>query len=191
MVGSVTSTKGYEESISLRGEISKTSESDFFSRIKKVYNEDIRMDKGEIENLAVLDEQLKIKYDIALETKDEDLIYFNPMLAEQQKDNPFVAAERYYPVEMPYCWDENYVLSMEVPKGYEVDELPKSARVKLNEDEGMFEYLIVNNDNRIQMHCKVSLKKAVYDPEDYQTLRDFFAYVVKKESEQIVFKKIK
>jgi hypothetical protein len=35
------------------------------------------------------------------------------------------------------------------------------------------------------------LKKANFNPEDYATLRDFFAYVVKKEAEQIVFKKIK
>jgi len=35
------------------------------------------------------------------------------------------------------------------------------------------------------------LKKANFVPEDYDTLRDFFAYIVKKQSEQIVFKKKK
>jgi hypothetical protein len=35
------------------------------------------------------------------------------------------------------------------------------------------------------------LNKANFQPEDYNTLRDFFAYVVKKQSEQIVFKKKK
>jgi hypothetical protein len=33
------------------------------------------------------------------------------------------------------------------------------------------------------------LKKANFKPEDYNSLRDFFAYVVKKQSEQVVFKK--
>ncbi len=79
---------------------------------------------------------------------------------------------------------------MEVPKGYKIDEIPKSARVKLNENEGLFEYLIGVVGQNIQLQCRLILKKANFMPEDYQTLRDFFAEVVKKESEEIVFKKI-
>ena len=107
------------------------------------------------------------------------------------KKNPFVSAERLYPVEMPYLTNEVYVLNMEIPEGYMVEELPKSSRVKFNEDEGMFEYLIRKDDKYVQLRCKLSLEKTLYLPEDYQTLREFFSYVVQKESEQIVFKKKK
>jgi len=41
------------------------------------------------------------------------------------------------------------------------------------------------------MRCRLVLKKANYLNEDYQSLREFYSFVVKKESEQIVFKKIK
>jgi hypothetical protein len=34
------------------------------------------------------------------------------------------------------------------------------------------------------------LSKATYVNEDYQVLRDFYTFVVRKEAEQIVFKKI-
>ena len=74
---------------------------------------------------------------------------------------------------MPYCSDETYILNMEVPKGYVIDELPKSARVKLNEDEGMFEYIIAVSGDRIQLRCRTVIKKANFEPGDYQTLRDF------------------
>jgi len=80
---------------------------------------------------------------------------------------------------------------MEIPKGYKVDEMPKSARVKLNENDGMFEYLLANNGDAIQFRVRLTLNKANFGPEDYQSLRDFFGYVVKKEAEQIVFKKNK
>jgi hypothetical protein len=137
------------------------------------------------------DDPVKIKYDMSFEMAKGDIVYFNPMLYGQQKDNPFTAAERYYPVEMPYCKDEFYILDMEIPEGYTVDELPKSARVMLNAKDGMFEYLIAKNGNRIQMRSHIKLEKAIYEPEDYQTLRDFYALIVKKEAEQIVFKKVK
>ena len=113
------------------------------------------------------------------------------MLAEVTKNNLFQSADRYYPVEMPYCSDETYVLNMEIPKGYEVDELPKSTKVKLNEDDGLFEYIIVKSNDHIQFRSRISFKKATFDPEDYQTLRDFYGYIVKKHAENIVFKKIK
>ena len=72
-----------------------------------------------------------------------------------------------------------------------VDELPKSTKVTFNENEGSFEYLIAKSDDGIQFRSRIQLKKANYKPEDYAGLRDFFAFVVKKQSEQIVFKKKK
>jgi hypothetical protein len=120
---------------------------------------------------------------------DEDIVYFSPLLSEAWKNNPFTSAERKYPVEMPYKINEMFTLYMEIPEGYKVDELPKSARVKLNEDEGMFQYLTGANDGVVQVQVKLVLNKANFQPQDYATLREFFTYVVKKESEQIVFKK--
>jgi len=107
------------------------------------------------------------------------------------KKNPFASAERYYPVEMPFLKNQVFTLTMDIPNGYKVDELPKSTRVLLNEEDGMFEYLISNDGTGIQMRCTLVLHKAKFTNEDYQTLRDFYAFIVKKESEQIVFKKIK
>jgi hypothetical protein len=78
---------------------------------------------------------------------------------------------------------------MEVPKGYKVDELPKPARVSLNGNEGMFEYLIQSDGQRIQLRCRTKINRATFEPDDYETLRNFFAFIVEKEGEQIVFKK--
>ena len=122
---------------------------------------------------------------------EADIVYFNPLLGEAIKKNLFTAAERFYPVEMPYTQNNVYSMSMEILTGYKVDELPKSTRVMLNEDEGMFEYLITNDGANIQMRTRLLIKKANFLNEDYQTLRDFYAFIVNKEAEQIVFKKIK
>ncbi|HEY6974714.1 MAG TPA: hypothetical protein VH396_00405, partial [Chitinophagaceae bacterium] len=144
----------------------------------------------EVDSLKMPEEPVSIKYDMKFNFNDEDVIYFNPMLSEAYKENPFKAAERLYPVEMSSCTNETYILNMEVPKGYKIEELPKSARVSLNENEGMFEYVIGETSGHIQLRCRVILNKANFDPEDYQTLRDFFAFIVKKQAEQIVFKKL-
>jgi len=105
------------------------------------------------------------------------------------KENPFTAAVRRYPVEMPYKIDETFMLRMQLPDGYVVDELPKSTRVKFNDDEGLFEYLVSASGDMIQLRTRLSLAKANFPPGDYEGLRDFFSYVIKKQAEQIVFKK--
>ena len=92
---------------------------------------------------------------------------------------------------MPYAVDETYVLNMQIPKGYVVDELPKSAKVAMNENEGYFEYLIDVADNNVRLKSRLQINKATFMPEDYEGLRGFFDYVVKKHAEQIVFKKKK
>ncbi|HWB24483.1 MAG TPA: DUF3857 domain-containing protein [Chitinophagaceae bacterium] len=188
--GTYTSRLGEHEGVSFREKMAKESNQDFFKEQKKEYSFETDITNGKIDSLKIPDEPVTVKYNFTLKPGDDDIIYVNPLLTETYKENPFKSAERLYPVEMPYCSDETYILNMEIPKGYKVEELPKSARVKLNEDEGMFEYIIGQGGGRIQLRCRVILNKATFESDDYQTLRDFFGYVVKKEAEQIVLKKI-
>ncbi len=187
--GSFSTQLGNQESQTIRKKLSATKQEDFFKEIKKNDPMEVELNDPEIDSLKIPEEPVAIKYELNF-SFNEDIIYFNPVLAEAYKENPFKAAERFYPVEMPSCADETYILNMEVPKGYKVEELPKSARVMLNENEGMFEYIIGESGGRIQLRCRTILKKANFGPDDYQTLRDFFAYIVKKQAEQIVFKKL-
>ena len=178
------------QSQQMRSKMKKTTAEDYFKDVKKSFAFDVDINNTSIDSLKEPEMPVSVQYDMSFKPED-DLIYFTPILADgAYKENPFSAAERSYPVEMPYCIDETYILNMEVPTGYKVDELPKSARVNLNDNEGMFEYLIQQNDNTIQLRCRTKINKATFEPDDYETLRNFFAMVVKKESEQIVFKKM-
>lgn len=188
---SFSSKLGYYESMDLRETLVNTKKEDFFKEISKSYTFEINLQNPELEEEKNLKESINFKYDFETTLNDEDLIYFNPLLGEATKTNPFKSAERNYPVEMDYQTDETIILDMEIPKGYMVDELPKSTRVKLNENEGMFEYIIVNREGKIQLRNRIQVKKAIFDAEDYETLRNFWGMIVKKHAEQIVFKKIK
>jgi Domain of Unknown Function with PDB structure (DUF3857)/Domain of Unknown Function with PDB structure (DUF3858)/Transglutaminase-like superfamily len=190
MEGTLQSTLGKEESYQLRRRLSSKDQKDYFKDIQTAWGEDMEISNGGIDSLSRLEDPVKVYYDFRLtQTAGTSPLYINPMIGEGMRENPFKAAERKYPVEMPYVKDDTYILNMQIPDGYEVDELPKSARVALNGDQGMFEYLIASQGNTIQLRCHLKLKKANFSPDDYSNLRDFFGYVVKKESETIVLKK--
>jgi hypothetical protein len=91
---------------------------------------------------------------------------------------------------MPYTIDNTHILQLEVPKGYVVDELPKQLVLKLNEQgDGTFEYRITESNGTISLRSRLRLNRSFFLPEEYDMLREFFNLVVKKHSEQIVFKK--
>jgi hypothetical protein len=190
--GHITSTPGYNEACKLREKAKTSSQDELFKTIQAGYTSEYKVDNPEMDSLRRPDDPLTVAYDLKISPDtSSDLFYFNPMLSEGYKTNPFKSADRKYPVEMPYAMDEVYTLNIDVPQGYAVDEMPKSAKVLFNSDEGFFEYLLQANGDMIQFRSRIKLNKANFTPEDYATLRDFFAFIVKKQSEQIVFKKKK
>ena len=75
--------------------------------------------------------------------------------------------------------------------GYSIDELPRSAKVSFNGNDGVYQYQIEKTNNTIHLRSVVKLSKASYKASEYSNLREFFTYVVKKQQEQIVFRKKK
>ena len=188
--GIYQSTLGDQESYNLRRWIAAKGEGTWFKNTQTAYGDDLTIHDGAVDSLSQPEDPAKVHYEFHLNQESgAPLIYINPMWWSDNRENPFKAADRKYPVEMPYVMDDIYIYSMEIPEGYVVDELPKSAKVSLNADQGLFEYLIAKEGNMIQLRCRIRLNKAWFPADDYASLRDFYAYVVKKKSEQIVLKK--
>jgi len=188
--GSLEKRPGYFGSYDLRTIIKEKGEDKYLKNIQTTYGSDVEIKDLQIDSLNQLEQPVKISYDINFKTLgDDNIIYFNPFISNEFRENPFKATLRKYPIEMPYPLDDTYELTMDIPKGYKVDELPKSVKVSFNGTDGFFEYTIQKDEFMVQLRSHVKLNMAIFAPEDYNSLRDFFAYVVKKQSEQIVFKK--
>jgi hypothetical protein len=186
--GLLKTVYGDAESLSVRDKLAAETKEDLMKEIRKDISGELKVRNLLVDSLKFLDDPVAISYEV-VKQPEEDIIYITPMLGEAWKKNPFTAATRAYPVEMPYCINEVYIFNMEIPKGYVVDEIPKSTRVKLNDDEGMFEYIVRKTETEVSVNCRLVLYKANFEPDDYEVLRNFFSMVVKKEAEQIVFKK--
>lgn len=190
MEGSYQSIYGYLESYDTRKTIKASDKKNFFKTIQASYGSDLEMRNAEIDSLNKPEFPVKVHYDFNLkQTLGSPIIYLNPMFAGALHENPFPAGERKYPIEMSHATDELYTFTMEIPDGYTVDELPKSARIAYNGNEGLFEYLIARQENSIQLRCRIKLDRAQFPAEDYNSLRDFYAFIIKKQNEEIILKK--
>jgi hypothetical protein len=188
LAGKVMSQAGHNESYNIRKMIAKNGKDAYAAELKSKFPSGLIMENVEVDSLKSYEQPVKTSYDISLKF-DEDIVYFNPMLDQLINKNLFKSSERRYPIELPNMKDVNYILNLEIPTGYAVDELPKSERHLLGENDGLFEYLILQKGSQIQFKYTLKINRTNFDVEDYKSLRTFYTIILKKQSEQIVFKK--
>lgn len=189
--GNQATTFGQVGSYKIREKIATTGMDKYEQSLKDEYTGDWSIEDISLDQLKEYEKPVILNYSVICKgAENASLIYVNPMLEEGLKDNYFKQADRKYPVEIPYLMDETYVFKIEIPAGYTIDDMPQSAKVSLNEDEGFFEYSIDKSATEINLRSRIKLNKGYFLPEDYESIRNFFAFVAKKHAEQIVFKKL-
>ena len=188
--GTFESVPDFFESENLRKEIKKSEEKRYFDNLKSGFTDEIEILNTGIDSLFKTEFPAKVHFDFRIPVSG-NILYFNPLVVTEYNKNPFESEQRRFPITLPYLIDDLYVLNMEIPDGYIVDELPKSAKVSYNGDEGFFEYIVEKDQSTIQFRSHIKLNEIVFRAEDYKSLRDFFAFIVKKYNEQIVFKRKK
>ena len=187
--GTYHRSNGVFESMTVRNRLRKTTPDEFFETLRKTMADYKQMSGYGFDSLDVREAPLgwhyAMKYNFTQGT-----IYFNPIFHERFNSNPFPSPVRHYPVEMPFCVRNVYILDMDIPKGYRVDQLPKPERIRLQDSSGIFEYLISADDKAIHFRTLLEIRKANYGLDEYGSIRDWFSLIVSKEKEPIVFKKI-
>ena len=180
-----------QPSIEIKKEIASSGQKGYAGKVEELLINETSVNDVTVTGALEADSNISLSCHAPLNFGEEDVIYFSPLLTAQIKANPFAAANRKYTIELPYCKENNYKLSMQIPNGYEIEDIPQPYQLKLKEEAGLFNYAIEKEGNTIQVSVTVKVSQAVYEAEDYQALRAWYAAIIKKEAEQIVFKKIK
>ena len=145
------------------------------------------------DHLNEADQDLVESLEITMEDQVEsagDMLYFSPFFYERTKENPFSLEEREFPVDFGFPFEDNFRLTLDYPANYKLDKLPKNEAFSLPEDGGTFSILYNADGNKIAIRSKILIKRAVYSPEEYHALKELYKNIVRKQAEQIVFKKI-
>lgn len=119
-----------------------------------------------------------------------DKIYISPMLFFAAKENPFKQEIREYPVDFGYPSQGKCNISIGIPAGYDLESLPASVNIVTGDGIGSFKFMIVNNNNIIQLVSTATINTAIVSPDFYPVLKGFFQQMIDKQNEKIVLKKI-
>lgn len=191
--GSIFQTSNNYEGIGRRGSYkAAATEAEYLKNIKaKKPGLDIISYKAS--NLNEADQDLVESLEITIEDQVEsagDMLYFSPLFYERTKENPFSLEERKFPVDFGYPFEETFRLTLDFPENYKLDKLPKSEAFALPEDGGTFSIHYQTEGNKLAIRSRILIKRSLYTPEEYHALKELYKNIVRKQGEQIVFKKI-
>lgn len=105
---------------------------------------------------------------------------FTPFVMNRFASNPFKSEERKYPVDLNYPMEISTTITMSLPKGVSVGELPPSVKLNNADRSATFIYLASASGSNLQFRAVLKITKNVFTESEYKDLRVFFSEVVKK-----------
>jgi hypothetical protein len=117
-------------------------------------------------------------------------LYLSPLREFTSEQNPFRHEDRLFPVDFGAPLDETTMITLTLPAGYELAELPKPAAVALPDEGGRYLYSVTTpTPGTVQITSRLSLRKPVYAAQEYVSLREFYRLMLEKQGEKLVIKK--
>ncbi len=115
-----------------------------------------------------------------------DKIYISPLAFLTEKENPFKQEVREYPLDFGFPTNDQFIVNITIPDGYKVESMPKSVNLASGENVAAFKYLILNEDNNINIVASSSLNEAIVPADFYDVIKDFYKQMIEKQNEKIV-----
>jgi hypothetical protein len=165
-----------------------SKEEDFIKHVQEKHT-GLSISEIQIENMENLDQNIKADYHITLSNQlsaIDTILFLNPFCLEQIEDNPFKLKERKYPVDFAYPQSQSVVISLELPEGYSISEVPESQIISLPEKSAVAKLLYQGAGNHLSINYQFQINKALFLPEEYAHLKIFYDKIINKQKEPVV-----
>lgn len=156
-------------------------------------NNGMEISDYEVSSHDVLTDPVVEKYSFKNSNATEvigDKIYFSPLLHLATVENPFTQETREYPIDFSFPINNKYRINLTIPEGHTIENLPKPAKVNMENNYGNFSYSISSSANQVQILLELNINASIVPPEDYETIKEFYKLFIEKNNEKIILKKV-
>jgi len=150
------------------------------------------VEKSEFQNVKEIDQNLVQTHNIKVQeqaTVAGEMMYINPFVDMQVKENLFKLEKREYPVDFGSPMEKVYMSKIKLPSDFGVDELPKPKILLLPGNAAKYTYTISQVGDMLTVVSVLQINKSLFTQDEYPHLREFYTQLVAKQAEQIVLKK--
>ncbi|GAB2958052.1 hypothetical protein GCM10027048_26120 [Hymenobacter coalescens] len=191
LTGKLRDEHGGYMALQERADLRQQGEKKYVENLLKT-QEGWKIDKFAFQNADVLSKPFMLDLDLRVPADAEQpqgTIYLNVLRAVSEAANPFRLTERRFPVDFGARREETSMVTLTLPAGYVVEELPKNAVVDLPDGGGRFLFSITPVGNTLQIMSRMTLNRSMYLAEEYAGLRQFYEMMLAKQAEKIVLKR--
>ncbi len=121
----------------------------------------------------------------------EDRIYLKPVIETLHSEARYKSETRSVPVDFPYRETTVYNLVVEIPEGYEIEQMPSNSSAGSTKVDSKADIIYKKSEDgrKIEVSYIYVLNDMYADPRDYQDFRRYWMQLAKLENETIVLKK--
>ena len=169
----ISTTFGRQSSVAVKTVLKSADEKEKAQLLKNILFADAPLTDATITG-RFADSSITFTYHLPAEPCEDNTVYFSPLLSLQMKSNPFPVGQRVHDTDLPHCREDVFHVVMNVPEGYEVDEMPKPVTVSADDIHYRFTYSIsVLKGNRLETYARISIGKAIFEPENILPCANF------------------
>jgi len=154
----------------------------------------ISINNHEILALDSAERPLVEKYDIvfsAFQDSGKSNFQLNPFFINRISKNPFNLMERTYPVDLGASSDERIVISLTLPEKLDMAEKPKDMAIALPSGGGRYILQTTFEDQKLNVSQVLQLNKAIYSPDEYLYLKEFYSKIIQNQKTDVLLKAAK
>ena len=190
--GKVHEERGGYAGADARQELASLGEKKYLSELARPHS-GWSIPKMAVANRDEVAKPLALDYEFSQPADDNAVagtLYLSPLRYFGTEQNPFRHDDRLFPVDFAAGHDETTMVTLTLPAGYELTELPKPAVVALPDDGGRYMYSVTAGaPGTVQIMSRLTLHKTMYAAEEYVSLREFYRLMLEKQGEKLVIKK--
>lgn len=169
---------------------SLTNESLLETREKSLNN--IQISNYKNENITDLNLAVIESFDFIDDKSIEiigDKIYLSPLLFYVMDSSPFKSEKRTYPIEFPFPFTDKYLITINLPEGYEVESLPEIENLYFTDKILSHKFIMNKEENILKLMLQEDVNTTILSSEYYLDLKEYFQKKLNKQNEKIVLKK--
>lgn len=130
-----------------------------------------------------------IKFNVKLQSTDDQYIYFNPNQLTVFKNNPFLSESRYSAVDLNFRRDRVISGRFKIPQGYMAYAIPKNTSLLMPDKSIGFKRIMDVQNGYVVVHYSINYNKSYFTPGEYPALHEFYRKMYDMLNEEIVLKK--
>lgn len=167
----------------------KESYDDNAEKYKKQYKENFSMDFTDIDSKVLangdFESSMKFSSSNLIDRVGKKMI-INPMLFLNKSSNEFDQTEiRQYPIDFGSPITKVKKVTLEIPEGYVIEEMPKEKKIVTEDKEIEYTYSIVQKENKLEVTTTTKINSSDYPKEYYPAFKQIWGVASKFENQVI------